>query len=307
MILFSTSDKGGTGRSVTSTNLAYRSALRSIDTCYVDFDFGSPTSGAIFGIDAMRSGTTSKRGVHQYLMGEAADFQQVEVWSASDRASLRNRPGGAGRLALVPGDVAGSEFTARDPEMIERCRRLFLRLEEEFDFIVVDLSAGRSYATEMVLTITAGDDAVASPSRWLVFHRWTRQHVVAAAGLVYGEKGILDTGERLGHDPDDLLQRLRFVRTALINPDSPDLAGLRPPQLSWLKERNQELLLLAKRLKTGRSMMLGSVPLDPILQWQEQLLTGSDLHARQVANPVTVAAIEALTNNVHDPEAWERL
>jgi septum formation inhibitor-activating ATPase MinD len=40
MIVFATSDKGGTGRSVTSSNIVYRRALQGNDTCYVDFDFG---------------------------------------------------------------------------------------------------------------------------------------------------------------------------------------------------------------------------------------------------------------------------
>jgi hypothetical protein len=255
----------------------------------------------------MRSGTTSKRGVHSLLLGDVTEPELVEVWNASDRVSLRTRPAGAARLTLVPGDIAGSEFASKDPDIVERCRELFLRLEEEFGFIVVDLSAGRSYATEMALSVTAGPGAVTSPSRWLVFHRWTKQHVVAAAGLVYGEKGILDTGHDLGHDPDELLDRLRFVRTATIDPQAPDLAGLRPTQLAWLQDRHHELQQLAKQLKAGRAMLLGSIPLDPILQWQEQLLTSNDLYTRQVANPVTVAAIEQLTTSVHDPEAWEGL
>jgi hypothetical protein len=307
MILFGTSDKGGTGRSVTCTNVTYRTALRGVDSCYVDFDFGSPTSGAIFGVDAIRSGTDSKRGLHSYLLGDVTEPELVELWTASDRSSLRNRPAGAGRLTLLPGDVASGEFATRDPAIVERCRRLFQRLEEEFAFIVVDLSAGRSFATEMSLAVTAGPDSVKSLSRWLVFHRWTRQHVVAAAGLVYEEKGILDTGARLGHDREELLDRLRFVRTATIDPNAPDLAGLRPAQLAWLQDRHQELLQLAKELKAGRGMLLGEIPLDPILQWQEQLLTNSDLYARQVANPVTVQALETLTDRVHDAISWERL
>lgn len=307
MILFGTSDKGGTGRSVTGTNIAYRTALRGIDACYVDFDFGSPTSGAIFGVDALRSGTTSKRGLHSYLQGDVSEPEFVELWTASDRSSLRNRPAGAGRLTLLPGDIAGGEFATRDPAIVDRCRRLFHRLDEEFPFVVVDLSAGRSYATEMSLAVTAGKGAVKCMTRWLVFHRWTRQHVVAAADLVYGEKGILDTGDRLGHDADDLLDRLRFVRTALIDPNAPDLAGLRPPQLAWLQDRNQELQALAKELGAGRGMLLGTIPLDPILQWQEQLLTNNDLYARQVANTVTVEALETLTHRIHDEESWERL
>jgi hypothetical protein len=306
VIIFATSDKGGTGRSVTSSNILYRTALAGLDVCYADFDFGSPTSGAIFGAESLARGTESKKGIHQYLKGEARDPQTCDLWSVSDRGSLRNRPAGAGRMVLLPGDAGGGEFQV-DSAMRGRCLELFERLEEEFALSIVDLSAGRSYATQMALAVTADKRFAAATSRWLVFHRWTQQHVVAANSLVYGERGLLDVGGRLGHDQDELLDRIRFVRTAIIDPNSPDLAGLRPSQLAWLSERNHDLQLLAGELRLGRGMLLGSVPLDPVLQWHEQLLTDDDLFARQVANPVTVEAMENLAARIRDDAAWERL
>ena len=50
MLVFAASDKGGTGRSVTSANLAYQRALAGDDVCYLDFDFGSPTAAAVFDV-----------------------------------------------------------------------------------------------------------------------------------------------------------------------------------------------------------------------------------------------------------------
>ena len=64
MIIIATSDTGGTGRSVTGSNVVYRRALQGSDVCYVDFDFGSPTAGAIFGISALNRGTTTGKGTH---------------------------------------------------------------------------------------------------------------------------------------------------------------------------------------------------------------------------------------------------
>ncbi len=55
--------------------------------------------------------------------------------------------------------------------------------------MIVDLSAGRSYATDMVLAATALEEMREVPARWLVFHRWTRQHIIAASGLVFGKAG----------------------------------------------------------------------------------------------------------------------
>lgn len=305
MLIFASSDKGGTGRSVTSSNMLYRSSLQGNDVCYLDFDFGSPTAGAIFQIGHALRGTT-RGGLHSYLDGALAEPQRIDVWSESDRASLRERPPGAGRLVLIPGDSGGGEFPTRREEA-ERCARLFLRLEEEFAVTLVDLSAGRSYATDMVLAATARPELQSVQWRWLVFHRWTRQHVLAASGLVYGERGILETGVRYGHDRSALVDGLRFVRTAVVDPDSPELAGLQPAQVAWLRECNRDLLELASTHRIGRSLLLGSVPLDPVLQWREQLISDNDVWARRIANRETVEAFDALAKRIVDDSAWETL
>lgn len=306
MLLIATSDKGGTGRSVTGSNVVYRNALLGSDVCYVDFDFGSPTAGAIFGISALSRGTTTGNGTHSYLLGRSPTEELWDVWQHSDRTSLRQRPPGTGRLVLVPGDAAGSEF-AVDDYMVDRCIDLFLRLHEEFEVVLVDLSAGRSYAAEIVIAATSAPELLGVTTRWLVFHRWTRQHIVAAAGLVFGERGLLDIGESHGREREAFIDDIRFVRTAIVDPNAPDLAGLRPPQLAWLREANKELQQLAAELRVGRSAMIGSVPLDPVLQWREQLITDSDVWARHVANQATIEAFESIAKSMVDESAWEQL
>ena len=306
MLLIATSDKGGTGRSVTGSNVVYRRALQGGDVCYVDFDFGSPTAGAVFGISALSRGTTTGSGTHSYLHGRSPTEEFWDVWQHSDRMSLRQRPPGIGRLVLVPGDAGGGEFSF-DDDMVERCIDLFLRLHSEFEVVLVDLSAGRSYAAEIVIAATSAPEMAGVTTRWLVFHRWTRQHIVAAAGLVYGERGLLDIGELHGRERERFIEDIRFVRTALVDPNAPDLAGLRPPQLAWLREANRDLQRLAAELHVGRSAMLGSVPLDPVLQWREQLITDSDVWARHVANQATVEAFESIAKSMIDEQAWEQL
>jgi hypothetical protein len=306
VLLIATSDKGGTGRSVTGSNVVYRRALQGGDVCYVDFDFGSPTAGAVFGISALSRGTTTGSGTHSYLLGRSPAEELWDVWQHSDRTSLRQRPPGTGRLALVPGDAGGGEFSFGD-DAVERCIDLFLRLHSEFEVVLVDLSAGRSYAAEIVIAATSAPEMAGVTTRWLVFHRWTRQHVVAAAGLVYGERGLLDIGESHGREREKFIEDIRFVRTALVDPNAPDLAGLRPPQLAWLREANRDLQRLAAELYVGRSTMLGAVPLDPVLQWREQLITDSDVWARHIANQATVESFEAIAKNMIDEQAWEQL
>lgn len=305
MLVFATSDKGGTGRSVTSSNVAYRRALQGGDVCYLDFDFGSPTAGAIFNIDTVANGTT-KGGLHSYLQGDVAIPDRLDVWSTSDRISLRGRPPGAGRLMFYPGDIGGSEFSA-NPQVVQRCIQLLLRLEEEFELCVVDLSAGRSFATQIVLTATAKPEMRAVAYRWLVFHRWTAQHIIAAAGLVYGQYGIIDAGVERGHDRDQLSSLIRFIRTAVVDPDSAELAGLRAAQIAWLRNCNNELRELASARRVGRTFMLGAVPLDPVLQWREQLISDDDVLTRHIANQATVDAFSTLAKRLLDETAWQGL
>ena len=303
MLIFATSDKGGTGRSVTSSNVAYRSALSTRGTCYLDFDFGSPTAGAIFQISSADMGSR-KGGLHSYLQGRTSGPERLDVWTQSDRKGLRHRPPGAGQLILFPGDFAGSEF-GTSPEMNKRCADLFIRLDEEFDVTIVDLSAGRSYATEMVLAATAMPDLRRITVRWLVFHRWTRQHVAAAAGLVYDGDGILDVAARHGHDPEALSDSLRFVRTAVIDPYAEELSTLRPAQVSFLRDCDRELNELASNRKVGRTKVIVSVPLDPLLQWREQIISDDDLYERKIGNVATVSAFEQLAASLMDDKAWE--
>jgi hypothetical protein len=303
VLVFATSDKGGTGRSVTSCNVAFRTALANREVCYLDFDFGSPTAGAIFGIDDVANGT-QHGGLHSYLQGRTGSPTRLDVWGTSERPSLRRRPAGAGQLVLFPGDYSGSEFP-NSPEMNKRCADLLLRLEEEFDVVIVDLSAGRSYATDMVLAATAMPALRRTTARWLVFHRWTSQHVVAAANLAYNPGGILHTGAARGHDPEGLQDSLRFVRTAVIDPDGEELAPLRTAQISFLRECNERLIEQASTFRVGRTRVVAQIPLDPLLQWREQLITDNDLYERKIANKETVEAFEKLARDLLDAAAWE--
>ena len=305
MLIFATSDKGGTGRSVTTANVAYRRALMGTDIAYFDFDFGSPTAGTIFSVDGVERGST-EGGTHRFLAGKIDQPHRVDVWRSSERDSLRGRPDRAGVLDLYPGDKGGGEFPA-SPEVIKRCVNLLLRAEEQYEISMVDLSAGRSHATEIALAATASPRLASVTVRWLVFHRWTRQHIRAAEGLVTGAGGLLDTGARWGHDKAVLAEAIRFVRTAVVDPNAEELAGLRAEQVAWLRDTNKRLQQLASESGVGRRRLLGSVPLDPVLQWREQLITDWDTTIRQIANQATVEAFATIAQRLGDDQAWGAL
>jgi hypothetical protein len=158
-----------------------------------------------------------------------------------------------------------------------------------------------------VLAATASPELRHIKTRWLVFHRWTRQHIIAAQGLVAGAGGIIELGVARGHDRQQLSNSIRFVRTAVVDPNSEQLAGLRAEQVAWLRDTNQALQRLAGTLRIGRTTRIGSVPLDPVLQWREQLITDWDTTIRQIANRATVDAFELIAKRLDDDGAWAGL
>ncbi|MFF3466886.1 SCO2523 family variant P-loop protein [Streptomyces sp. NPDC001984] len=304
MILFATSDKGGTGRSVTSANLAYRRALHGDHVCYVDFDFGSPTTAAVFDIPGALRGV-EQHGLHSYLRGVSAEPARIDIWAQTEHMALRLRPPEAGRLVLLPGDLSGGEFPIH-PEALRRCADLLLRLTGEFDLVMVDLSAGRSFATDMVLAATSRPELRAVEARWLVYHRWTRQHVIAAAGLVHGRHGIVAAGVAHGHDEERLRNAIRFVRAAVPDPESSLWSQLTPTQSAWMRQCDQSLLALSAELGVGYARVLGSIPLEPVLQWREQLITDEDVLDSGIVTPQTRQAFEDLAGRLTDATAWRR-
>ncbi|MGN9758930.1 SCO2523 family variant P-loop protein [Streptomyces sp. SD31] len=303
MLIFAASDKGGTGRSVTSANLAYHRALAGDDVCYLDFDFGSPTAVAVFDVADARE-DTEDRGLHAYLIGEVSEPERIDVWAKTEHQVLRDPPAGCGRLVLMPGDVSGGEFATTD-DNLRRCVDLLMKLYYEFDLVIVDLSAGRSYAVDMALEATAQPEMSEVTARWLVFHRWTRQHVAAAASLVFGRRGIVAGGVDRGHDEDALRGAIRFVRSAVPDPESALWSQVSPTQSAWMRKTDGDLKQLASTAGIGYSQLLGSVPLEPVLQWREQLITDVDVLDSKIANQETWTALSRLAARLTDDEAWE--
>ncbi|MFF3409072.1 SCO2523 family variant P-loop protein [Streptomyces sp. NPDC002742] len=299
MLVFAASDKGGTGRSVTSANLAYRRALAGDEVCYLDFDFGSPTAAAVFGIPRALDGF-GHQGLHSYLWGTTDEPARIDVWASTERRTLRDRPSGSGRLVLLPADRDGGEFVT-DDESLHRCVDLFLRLNAEFDVIVVDLSAGRSYAMDMVLRATSRPELRGVQARWLVYHRWTPQHVTAAADLV---SGIVKAGADMGHEQEALSGAIRFVRAAVPAVGSPLLSQVPSTTARWMRAYDEKLDVMAANRGIGKTRVLGSVPLEPVLLICEQLITDEDVNGSRIANKATWQALVELSERLTDDAYW---
>ncbi|MQY17696.1 SCO2523 family variant P-loop protein [Nocardia macrotermitis] len=304
ILVVSTSDKGGAGRSVTSCNIAYRLSVQGYNVAYLDFDFGSPTAGALFEIDRMDRGSTDGNGLHKFLTGNKSLPAQCDIRSETRRPDLR-APRHPYRLTLYPGDRGGGEF-GTTADVVKRCAELLTICRQEFDVTFLDLSAGRSAALEIVLSAMATRTLRDAVVRWLVFHRWTRQHILAANGLVHGPNGLLDNGAKLGHDPGQLLDSMRYVRTAV--PSTSEVlqgTGGSGPQWAWLRKQNEALDQLAQANQMGLSVTLGTTPVEPVLQWREQVILDIDVDAK-IANQETVAAFTFLADELVNEETWSK-
>jgi hypothetical protein len=67
---------------------------------------------------------------------------------------------------------------------------------------------------------------------------------------------------------------------------------------------DERLRRLAAELGVGDSVLLGTVPLEPILQWREQLITEEEVGATQIANKDTLDALEEIARRLVDDVHW---
>jgi hypothetical protein len=128
---------------------------------------------------------------------------------------------------------------------------------------------------------------------------------MAANGLVFSDHGVLAAGREVGHDRDALQNSIRFVRTAVPDLKS-SLAADHAAQAKWLRTCHEELKQLALRNQLGYSSMLGETPMEPVLQWREQVILDTDVSSN-IANEATVESFRMLAHKLTDEAAWEML
>ena len=302
MLIFACSDKGGTGRTVTICNMAFQLSMSGKDVAYLDFDFGSPTAGAVFEVTGTERGVNTG-GLHSHLL-RGLPLATIDIRKETGRRALREQPSRAGRLVLVPGDRGGGEFGS-SAAAVERIVKLLIEMEAEFSAVFVDLSAGRSAAVQMALHALAAPELAEAKVRWLLFHRWTRQHLLAANGLLFDERGILEVARSAKLDVDRFLYHVRTIRTVVPDLRAPGSA-ISGPQATWLQECDQQLDDLARDLRLGSGIMLGSTPMEPMLQYREQLILPGDV-VQGFASRATERAFAGLAADLVEEQHWTGL
>ena len=219
-----------------------------------------------------------------------------------------DRPPGAGRLVLLPGDSGGGEFPrhrrARSsaappvPAAGRGVRPLPGRPQRRpvvrhRDGARGDGAAGAARRPHPL----AGLPPLDPPAR----HRRGRPGLRRAGHPRHRRASAATTSA-------ELADALRFVRTAVVDPDSPELAGpaarRRWPGCATATATWPSWPAGAR--SAGRSL-LGDVPLDPVLQWREQLISDNDVWSRRIANRETLEAFDSLAKKIVDDAAWETL
>ena len=137
----------------------------------------------------------------------------------------------------------------------------------ESDIVFLDVRSGLSHLVAALL-----DPAFSSLiSGWLVFHRWTTQHLAAAANLV----------ESLSTNSVPVYR----IKTAVI-----DATDERYPakMRNWLQGQARDLETLDKQIET-LAPEIGRIPLEPTLMVKERIIHQDEI-ADSLAFPETVEA-----------------
>lgn len=128
------SGKGGTGKSILSSNLAVLRARRGERVLLVDFDAGLANA--------------------HLLLGLAPQYDLSHVLQGQVRAEEALVPGPAG-LKLLSGGVGRHILANPTRRELDRLFKALRPLEDQFDLIVIDHGAGVSYTTVTHLAATS--------------------------------------------------------------------------------------------------------------------------------------------------------
>jgi len=261
--------KGGTGRTTASANVGYHLARSGTSTCVVDLDLTSPTFGAVLEMPKFRLG--AEMGVHDILTDSAVAREprdlRKSVWRHSEKLGLP--PERAADFDLIPGkETRRAGMPVRpDAATAGRLAEALERLREHYEVIILDVRSGMSDATA-ILNYALQANGVSGPqlaiTSWLVFFRWTPQHLTGTSSLC----------ETLSRNAE-----VRTVRTAYDAPTA-EAPG-------WYREQHRQLTDEMDEV-LAEFAPIADIPFESMLRWRETVIVESD-----VQDGIAAAATEA--------------
>lgn len=277
LVYAAVSHKGGTGRSTAAANIAYQAANAGRNVCLVDFDLDSATIGAVLGLAERTVG--AKRGIQSLLSANGArqslDGVLLDLRRERFVDPLVFTGANPGAFHLLPGNAEQKELVS-EAEMGPILAEALTWLATSFDLVLVDVRAGKSAALRAMLDAASGLEHFA----WLLFYRWTHQHLSAARDMI----------ATLEHWSQAYEMRRTIVPVSTARIRRSQVVG-KP----WFEHQYNTLEVredreIAQRL--GRPAE--SIPFDNVFQWKEQILCGP----RHQGDAATVDAFRDLASDL---------
>jgi len=234
--------------------------------CMVDIDLGSSTLGSVWGVREMRAGVKGRVGVHELLRMDnpepKLDKALENLWDRS--AWLRNRvmesSPNRGRLALLPGNFRYGDSGTQADELKVPLYSVLSALCDRFEFVFADIRSGLAAVTQALFDKATFQDLIGG---WLIFHRWTPQHLIGASDMV---ELLKESKWNSG--------LIHLVRTAYVDPND-----LPEENRRWFVQQNADLAKDESDMcRVTRVRRIGVIPFSRVLQWQERIISRSFLN-----------------------------
>lgn len=297
-VVIGASFKGGSGRTTTMANVAFRLALAPLNkVCMVDLDLAAPTLGSVLELDGYESGARIGRGVHSFLPNPQTGNRPREAGALLEDKDLlvdvRTNCGSPGvREALQSlGDdpsfrvlLGESEWReVASPESLSRpINEILETLATRWPYIFVDVGAGTD---SQLFALTHYHRP--RERKWAVFYRWTPQHVRGTHHLI----------EQLlaNHVPRDLIHTVRVARgvpSKRLDGTPADLATAK-----WVEAQDAQTEEIARELGL-LSYPVTDIPRSEILYWKDGIIASESVPVVTEASRELVDAYRRLATDL---------
>ncbi len=172
-VLCVASGKGGTGKSITATNLAAARAARGESVLLVDFDTGLANAHLLLGL------------APRYDLGHV-----MEGSVSVQQATVRGKANGAPSFDLLSGGVGRDALANPSRRELERLFRALEVVEHRYDLVIVDHGAGLGLgvlahlAATSTLMVVTGHEITALSDGYALYKRAVYVNPSIRAGLV---------------------------------------------------------------------------------------------------------------------------
>ena len=259
--------KGGSGRTVSSGNVAAALAKHGKRVMVIDMDFEAPGLHNVFDVSESDK-YQNTLGIQDYLKGSVA-LEEVSDEMVIDMGSEKEVKGGAlpikdgGKLLYLMASPKTTPvaFNSEKPQLYAKMIDLkrYFSEEENLDYIILDSASGIREAFSLPMSIS---------NELMIFFRWTRQHFEGTCKVL----SLWKFHDDLSDGQESIkLPNVHLIASAV--PKSAELDSLENKQLAKelrkLHEDNKQTLTKSFGPK---GKLLFEIPELIELKWQESII-----------------------------------